>query len=273
MLQAIDLQYAYDGSIPLIKDLNLTLEKGEMVAIMGENGSGKTTLARLLKGIMPLGKGRVILDGENISELDAGGTAGRIEYLFQNPDNQICQNRVDREIAFSPRMLRWDSTRTEEAVNRVLKQTKMEAYKLSNPYDLDYYLRKRLTLASILVTRAPYLILDEPDAGQDWAFISDLTNILKECKNRGQGILVITHNSDWVGPNFDRVLLFSKGEIILQGNPETVFTNKEMCLKSGVRAPAISALGERLSLGSPVVGSSDFAREYVLKKDSIIDQF
>jgi energy-coupling factor transport system ATP-binding protein len=262
MLQAIDLVFAYNGSTPLLQNMNLTLQQGEMVAIMGENGSGKSTMARLLKGITTPREGCIILDGVNLETFEPGGTAGRIEYLFQNPDNQICQNRVDREIAFGPRMLRWEPEKTEEAVDRVLKLTKMEPYKMSNPYDLDYYLRKRLALASVLVTDAPYLILDEPDAGQDWTFVMDLSKILRDCKNRGKGILVITHNSDWVGSTFDRVLLLSRGEIIYEGKPDDVFSNKEMCLKSGVTPPVITSLGEKLSLGKTVTGPDDFAREY-----------
>lgn len=262
MLQAIDLEYAYEGCSPLLNNVNLTLEQGEMVAIMGKNGSGKTTLARLLKGILSPQKGRIILNGRNLSDFDAGGTAGLIEYLFQNPDNQICQNRVDREIGFSPRMLHWDSLRIDAAINRVLKLTNMEEYKLSNPYDLDYYLRKRLALASILVTESPYLILDEPDAGQDWSFSNHLSEILKDCKKRGQGIIVITHNSDWIGPNFDRVVLVADGEVILQGETDRVFENKVLCLQAGVTPPAITSLGEKLSLDTTVTGPDDFAWEY-----------
>ncbi len=262
MLQAIDLEYAYKGCPPLLINVNLTVEPGEIVAIMGKNGSGKTTLARLLKGIMSPQKGSIILDGENISECGPAGTAGLIEYLFQNPDNQICQNRVDREIGFSPRMLRWNPVKIENAVNRALKLTDLEKYKLSNPYDLDYYLRKRLAFASILVTKSPYLILDEPDAGQDWSYTDNLSKILTDCKKRGQGIIVITHNSDWVGLNFDRVVLLSDGEVILQGKTDKVFENKKMCLQAGVTPPAITSLGEKLSLDTTVTGPDGFAREY-----------
>ena len=268
-----DLEFAYNREAPLLRQISFSLHSGERTALMGYNGSGKTTLARLLKGLLKQQKGSIELNGLDTSALSLAETAGLIEYSFQNPDDQICQGTVRGELSFLLRNLNWKQDEIDKAVHRVSRFLDLTDLLTTNPYDLDFYMRKRLALGSILVSPAPFMIFDEPDAGQDWKYLKKLGEYLSLFSAEGRCILVISHNSEWISRYFDRVIMLSDGEIIFDGTPSEGFSRRGICSRAGVISPVLQKMSHDLGLSGHPVTPAAFAETYVRDQRTGLQRF
>ncbi len=209
-----DVHYAYRPDQPALRGLTLVIEPGEQVALAGPNGSGKSTLARCLNGLVQPQQGQVWVGDWNTRTQPVFAMAQRVAYVFQNPDEQLCQRTVADEVAFGPRQLGRPAAACQAAVVEALHWTGLSAQARAHPYDLSLSDRKLVAVASALAMEAPSLVLDEPTAGLDGFQLRRLERLLAEQRRRGVTVLVITHDLDFAAENLDRLVQLSAGRLV-----------------------------------------------------------
>jgi energy-coupling factor transport system ATP-binding protein len=251
-LRTESLVHVYPGGTRALDGVDLTVRRGERVAIIGQNGSGKTTLVRHFNGLLRPTEGRVLVDGADAVGQRVATLSRSVGLAFQDPDRQIFAGRVRAEVAFGPRNLGKSGVELEGAIDAALVATGLENDASTNPYDLGYSRRKLLALASILAMGTPVVILDEPTTGQDARGVERVRHIVERLASDGRTILAVSHDMRFVAETFDRVVVMRDGRIILDAAPTEVFAEPAWpALASTYLEPPIAAtIGARLGLGS-----------------------
>ena len=208
----LDFKYSEDRKI--FKNIDLSISKRICTAITGPNGSGKTTLGKLMTGILKPEKGTVFLEGKDLSGLTHGMTGKKIGYLFQNPDLQIFTLRVSEELSFTHKFLGNSSEDIEPEVCRMLELFHLSDLKDQIPFNLSRGERQRLALASVMMNKPEYLILDEPTTGLDNIRKNILIDILKSQIKNGTGMSIISHDHDFIKSLANRVIKIDDGKLI-----------------------------------------------------------
>ena len=201
------ISFAYNKDKYVLDDVNISLRKGECIAIVGENGSGKTTLFKLIAGVLKPNRGSIKAFGFTNYSVD--DIVGKLGFLFQNPDEQLFASSVQEEIEFGPRLL---NKRID--INGYLEQYGLIRYKDSHPHSLSKGERQRVAFLSGLSMGPEIIILDEPTTGLDRKNWRKLMDDAKHTAKLGQGVIFSTHNMNVVDEYADRVITLSKGRII-----------------------------------------------------------
>ncbi|MHA1596108.1 MAG: energy-coupling factor ABC transporter ATP-binding protein, partial [Candidatus Asgardarchaeia archaeon] len=192
IVQLQDVWFSYDGKRYVIRGISLELKSGDMVALLGHNGSGKTTLAKLIAGLIKPSKGKVIVDGSDITELSSRDIIRKVGIVFQNPDIQIFERTVYDEIAFVLRNIGLSEDEIKERVIEEAKRFGIDGYLEVLPNNLSGGERKRVAFASVTVLKPKVLILDEPSRGMDDRRKLELMEFLEEMREEGTCVLFIT---------------------------------------------------------------------------------
>jgi energy-coupling factor transport system ATP-binding protein len=224
-LAASDIHFAY-GREQVLRGVDLAVAQGEMVALMGRNGSGKTTLLKSLVGLVRPARGRVLVDGRDVTGQDVADMARRVGYLPQDPNSVLFAETVLDEVMITLRNHGLHPDQSGEAppvdpralLARLHLADKANAY----PRDLSVGERQRVALAAITVTKPSALLLDEPTRGLDYAAKEGLVELLRGWRDEGMAIVVVTHDVELAALLADRVVLMSQGEIIASGPPAEV---------------------------------------------------
>lgn len=238
-----NLAYAYpdlDGQkgTQVFENLNLTIESGSFVAILGTNGCGKSTLAKHFNSILLPSGGKVYVDGIDTSDLTRIMAVRRcVGMVFQNPDNQIVANVVEEDVAFGPENLGVAAPEIRRRVDRALKQVGMYEYREHAPHLLSGGQKQRVAIAGIIALEPKCIVLDEPTAMLDPRGRADVMQTVEKL-NREKGITVvlITHHMDEAA-QAQRVIVLDKGKVAADGTPKQVFAQVEMLHKLGLAAP------------------------------------
>ncbi len=247
IIQTQDLRFSYtteEGVAPIILDgVNLNIETGSFVAILGHNGSGKSTLAKHMNAILLPSGGKVYVDGiDTVDEdklIDIRRTVGMV---FQNPDNQIVANVVEEDVAFAPENLGYPSKEIRERVDLALKLVGMSEYATHAPHLLSGGQKQRIAIAGVIAMRPRCLVLDEPTAMLDPVGRSEVMATIKDLNRRaGVTVVLITHHMDEAA-QADRLVVMSKGKIVADGTPKAVFQNVEKLRSIGLTVPEPVAL-------------------------------
>lgn len=247
IIQTQDLRFSYtteEGVSPIILDgVNLNIETGSFVAILGHNGSGKSTLAKHMNAILLPSGGKVYVDGiDTVDEdklIDIRRTVGMV---FQNPDNQIVANVVEEDVAFAPENLGYPSKEIRERVDLALKLVGMSEYATHAPHLLSGGQKQRIAIAGVIAMRPRCLVLDEPTAMLDPVGRSEVMATIKDLNRRaGVTVVLITHHMDEAA-QADRLVVMSKGKIVADGTPKAVFQNVEKLRSIGLTVPEPVAL-------------------------------
>lgn len=224
-IRADNLTYSYEGvkakghqrgenPRSAVSDVNLTLYKGEAAAIAGPNGAGKTTLGKLLTGIIKPRFGKVIIFGKDAGAMTLSEIGQKIGYGFQNPERQLFASTVEEEIGFGLYYGGMPKEEVNSITKGLIKLFQLESCRDSFPINLSYGEKKRVALAAALSLSPEYLILDEPTLGLDVKRIDILNQVLAELRNRGTGMLIISHNEEFIWQNTTRILTMERGQII-----------------------------------------------------------
>ncbi len=262
-LRASDLVHVYPAAgVRALDGIDLLIEAGETVALIGQNGSGKTTLARHLNGLLRPSSGRVLVDGRDAAELTVAQLAAQVGLVFQDPDRQVFAGSVLAEVEFGPRNLGRSGDELRGAVRESLAACGLEGEERTNPYDLGQSRRKLLALASVLAMRTPVVVLDEPTTGQDPRGVERVRAAIADIASKGRTVLAISHDMRFVAETFSRVIVLRSGRIILDGSPSEVFGAAAWdALRSTYLEPPLSArIGDRLGQGSTPTDASLIAR-------------
>ena len=237
------LAYTYPGvegtpGIPVFEDLNLTVQEGSFVAILGTNGCGKSTLAKHFNSILLPTGGTVYVCGIDTSNEDRILTVRRnVGMVFQNPDNQIVANVVEEDVAFGPENLGIASPEIRRRVDSALKQVEMYEYREHAPHLLSGGQKQRVAIAGIIAMEPRCIVLDEPTAMLDPRGRREVIDTIGRL-NREKGITVvlITHHMDEAA-KADRVVVLNKGKVAADGTPQQVFAQVELLHSLGLASP------------------------------------
>jgi energy-coupling factor transport system ATP-binding protein len=246
------VRFAYPDGTVALDGVDLAMEPGERVAIVGQNGSGKSTLVRQLNGLLRPTEGRVLLDDHPTADRHVADLAAVVGLAFQNPDRQIFASSVRKEVAFGPRNLGRRGRELDAAVDAALEAVGLADAADTNPYDLGYSRRKLLAIASILAMETPIVVLDEPTTGQDARGVERVAAIVRSLADAGRTILAISHDMRFVATTFARIVVMRGGRIVLDGTPAEVFAepNWETLASTYLEPPLAARVGARLGLGS-----------------------
>jgi energy-coupling factor transport system ATP-binding protein len=238
-VEARGLVHRYPGGIEAIRGVELSIAPGESVAIVGQNGSGKTTLVKHFNGLLRPTAGTVAVAGRLIEGRPVSEIARQVGFVFQNPDDQLFQRSVEREVAFGPRNQGLDAKGIAERTERALELAGIVAERGTNPYDLGPSVRKLVALASILANEPPVLVLDEPTTGQDGPGKVRVGQIVDAWSASGRTVIAITHDMEFAARHFRRVVVMRGGEVVLDGSPTTVFApgSWDVLASTGLAAP------------------------------------
>ena len=237
------LAYTYPGvegasGIPVFEDLNLTVQEGSFVAVLGTNGCGKSTLAKHFNSILLPTGGKVYVCGIDTSNEDRILTVRRnVGMVFQNPDNQIVANVVEEDVAFGPENLGIASPEIRRRVDSALKQVEMYEYREHAPHLLSGGQKQRVAIAGIIAMEPRCIVLDEPTAMLDPRGRREVIDTIGRL-NREKGITVvlITHHMDEAA-KADRVVVLNKGKVAADGTPQQVFAQVELLHSLGLASP------------------------------------
>ncbi len=244
--------FVYPDGTRALDDVDLTIDPGESVAIVGQNGSGKSTLVRHLNGLLRPTEGRVLHDGEDVAAARTAALAARVGIVFQNPDRQIFAGKVRTEVAFGPKILGRSAADVEAATRDALAAVGLSDAAEANPYDLGYSRRKLLAIASVLAMETPVVVLDEPTTGQDARGVARVQQVLAELARDGRTVIAISHDMRFVAETFARVVVMGGGRVLLDGAPADVFAEPAwpVLASSYLEPPYAARVGARLGLGS-----------------------
>ena len=237
------LAFTYPGGddtpgVAVFKDLNLRVEAGSFVAVLGGNGCGKSTLAKHFNSILLPCGGKVWVSGMDTSDENKLIAIRRsVGMVFQNPDNQIVANVVEEDVAFGPENLGISSAEIRRRVDNALKQVGMSKYAKHAPHLLSGGQKQRIAIAGIIAMEPKCIVLDEPTAMLDPRGRREvMETVTKLNREKGITIVLITHHMDEAA-QAQRVVVMHRGEIAADGKPEEVFSQVELLHRLGLAAP------------------------------------
>lgn len=242
-----DVFFKYRGGTESLKGINLSIEKGDFIALIGSNGSGKTTLLSCLIGLLKPTKGKILINGQNIIDFDLPELAQMVGYLFQNPDYQLFTDTVFNEVAFGLKNRQIVPKDIDHKVSKALEIMELLDDRERHPHSLSRGQRQRLAVASILAMEPNIIILDEPTTGQDRGHINKFLYMMEELKATGKTILLITHDMKIVTEFANRTIVMDDGKIILDGKTRDVFSKLNILEKSSIEPPLVTKLSHDLS--------------------------
>ncbi|MCJ7569585.1 MAG: energy-coupling factor transporter ATPase [Anaerolineales bacterium] len=246
IIQCKDLEHTYPNGVHALQGMDLDINRGEMVAIIGQNGSGKTTLAKHFNGLlMPTGGGIRVND---IPTSDQGifKLGQHVGYVFQNPDHQIFSEFVFDEVAFSPRLRKVPEDVMKERVSEALEAVGLAGYEQEDPFSLTKSGRQRVAVAAVLAIQPDVLILDEPTTGLDYTEQRSMMDMVKRLNERGSTTIFITHHMWVVAEYAQKVFVIKDGKILLKGSTREVFSQEKILEESFLRPPHFVQLANRL---------------------------
>lgn len=213
VLDVKDLSFSYSYEKEVLKDINFSLNKGEIAALVGHNGAGKSTLSKLLIGFMKPTRGNIILNNQDLAKLNVKDIGEYMGLVFQNPEHQFIKMSVEKELSLSLEIRGNSKELVKEKTNLYLKDFDLLNSREANPFNLSQGQKRRLSTASMMINGQPILILDEPTYGQDRENLIKLIELLYQINSYGTSILIITHDMEMVERCCDKVIYLNNGEI------------------------------------------------------------
>lgn len=243
-----DVEFSYDEqNEPALLDIDLSIERGEFIGIVGANGSGKSTLAKLLNVLLVPDEGEVYIDGKLSSNPDnTWEIRQNVGLVFQNPDNQLVATLVEDDVAFGPENLALPSAQIRKRVDTALAQVNMEGYQSHPPHKLSGGQKQRVAIAGIIAMLPDCLVLDEPTAMLDPQGRREVLQTVKRL-NRDENITVvyITHFMEEVVAA-DRIVVMDSGKILSVSPPSEVFSDSQLIAEAGLEVPPAVELAAEL---------------------------
>lgn len=238
LLELKDVAYTYPGSKkPVIPDLNLKLFKHQITALMGFNGAGKSTLLNMLGGLTTATKGKIYLNGKDITK-----ELGNVGYLRQEPDLMLLADTVREELLWQNKLL------DEAGLDQLLQKLHLTKYKEDFPLALSKGQRLRVVLGAMLAKKPPLLLLDEPTTGQDEESLKEIKKLLKDFKAFGGSIFICTHDIELATELADRVVVLKDGVVLADGVASAILSNRALLKEAGLAEPPMLRISEKLEL-------------------------
>lgn len=273
ILEVCNLTYNYGGNGPFtndaVRDVSFSVDKGEIVGIIGHTGSGKSTLVQQLNGLLKPTEGRVLFEGRDIWEnpKEIKKIRSQIGLVFQYPEYQLFEETVFADIAFGPKNMGLDGEELKQRVYEICKLIGIpEEYFEKSPFELSGGEKRRVAIAGVMAMRPKVLILDEPIAGLDPKGRKDVVDMIIEYRNTYNAtVLIISHNMEDMAVLADKLVVMDKGNLLMFDTTEKVFSNKEILRNAGLNIPIVTRVFEALGEKGYKVPENIFTVEAAVK--------
>jgi energy-coupling factor transport system ATP-binding protein len=239
LIEFKNVTFTHQNGTTALKDINLSIDKDEMVGVVGENGAGKTTLVKHINGLLKPTAGSVWVNGIDTREVSTAQLARNVGIAFQNPDHQLFSDSVENEITFALKNFGFDAALIEKRLHWALGFFGLEEYRKSSPLILSGGEKKRLTLASILAWDPDVVVLDEPTVGQDAIQKEKLAEIARMLHSAGKTIIIVSHDVEFLWTLQPRLVVMSKGGIVGDGPCSTVMRDRPLLQSARVSQPQL----------------------------------
>jgi len=251
LIEINNLKHVYSPGLPFEKkavdDISLKIEENEFIGLIGHTGSGKSTFIQHLNGLLKPSSGEIIIDGTRVdkSGLNLTDLRKKVGLVFQYPEYQLFEETIERDIAFGPRNLDISEEEVQERVKSSMESVGLdyETYKDKSPFELSGGLKRRVAIAGVLAMEPRVLILDEPTAGLDPRGRDEILSEIKSIhENRKITVILVSHSMEDVAKIAERIIVFDKGKVFLDGEPREIFRNEDKLLGVGLGIPQITSL-------------------------------
>lgn len=240
---------------PALRDISLKLNGTECTAIVGPSGSGKTTLIQHFTGLLHPTEGRVFFRNQDIWSRHFKQQVVRQEIglVFQFPEAQLFEETVEKDIAFGPKNAMLPPEEIRRRVEAAMSAVDLapELFLERSPFRLSEGEKRRVAIAGVLAMQPKMLVFDEPTAGLDPRGVNRFVSIINRLRTEDKGVVVITHNMDFVAEVADRVVVMNKGAILFDGIPQALFKNSELLRQADLERPALSAALDEMTTKLP----------------------
>ena len=247
ILKVKDLSFAYDGYNPILKDVNFTINKGDVLSIVGQNGAGKSTLAKLLCGFLRPSRGQILLNDTDTKNLSIKQIAEKIGYVLQNPNAMISKTNVSEEVGFGLKLRGASKEEIDFKTEKVLKICGLFPFRNWPISALSYGQKRRVSIASILILNPEILILDEPTSGQDYRHYTEIMEFIHKLnKDYNLTILMISHDMHLIQEYTQRSLVFAETGLLADTSPKTLFSDVDLLEKASLAETSLSKLARAI---------------------------
>ncbi len=253
LIEVDNVTHIYDdeNNVTALKEIDLEIDQGEFIGIVGHTGSGKSTLVQLFNGLIIPSSGTVKVNGKNITneKTNLKETRRHVGLVFQYPEHQLFEESVYKDIAFGPKNLGLSEEEIEERVKEVMELVNLdyEEFKDRSPFNLSGGQQRRVAIAGVLALKPEVLVLDEPSAGLDPQGRKRLADLLKYLYNElNMTLILISHRMEEIAELSSRVIVMHDGEIVLDGSPKEVFAREQKLHKLALDLPQITEILHRL---------------------------
>ncbi|WP_281544371.1 ABC transporter ATP-binding protein [Grimontia sp. SpTr1] len=249
LLTVEGLTYSYDGEKNALEDVSFTVNRGELVSILGKNGSGKSTITKLIMGVLEPDAGSISFDGQDFNQLSIFERSKKVGVVMQNPNHMISHHMIMDEVAFGLKNQGLDDKEVERRCLEVLEFCGLSKYRHWPVDALSYGQKKRVTIASILVMEPELLILDEPTAGQDYRNYTAMLSFIKRLnKERGVTVMIISHDLHLVLENTTRSIVIADSKLIADAPMTDVFSQPTLLDAANLTTTSLYELAERAGI-------------------------
>ena len=260
ILQAEGVDFSYEDGPRILKDIDISIGKGEMLSIVGPNGAGKTTFSKVVCGFEKLCGGRILLNGIDMAGMSIKERACHIGYVMQDPNQMICKNMIRDEVALGLTLEgKLSKEQIDKRVNSALKVCGLYPFRNWPISALSYGQKKRVTIASILSMNPDLIILDEPTSGQDYRHYTDIMEFLRNLNGKGITIILITHDMHLMLEYCTRAVVLADSHKIADAPCEEILTDSEVVVRASLKETSLS----ELSVMCGIEDRTDFIRRFI----------
>jgi cobalt transport protein ATP-binding subunit len=247
IVEVRNLHFSYGPGLPeVLRGVDLTVRRGEFVALLGQNGAGKTTLAKHFNGLHKPTGGSVEVGGRPVARQTLAEVARTVGYCYQNPDHQIFSASVEKEVGFGPSNLGYPPDTVASLVDDALALVGLTHLRKAHPFSLGRGQRQLVAVASVLAMNPPMLVIDEPTTGMDRTGSTRIMELLSRWASDGRSIIAITHDMDIVSEYIPRSVVMTDGQIVADGPTQDVFREAPVLRRAHLVAPAPVIISDRL---------------------------
>ena len=251
LLEVKNIDFTYENGFHALKDISLTVNQGELLAIVGTNGAGKSTFSKVICGFEKQQKGSLFFEGQDMADLSIKERADRIGYVMQNPNQMISKSFIFDEVTFGLQLRGVSEAEVKDRVESVLETCGLYPFRKWPFSAISYGQKKRATIASILALSPKLLILDEPTAGQDYRHYTEIMEFLRSLSSKGITVMMITHDMHLMLEYAQRAVVFSHGQIIADDASANILTNPEIIQQANLKETSLYDLALRCGIESP----------------------
>ncbi len=252
ILRLEHVSFGYDAERPVLRDVSFSIQKGEMISIVGRNGAGKSTLTKLVCGFVKHNNGKIYYEGRDICDDTIKERAKRIGMVMQNPNEMIVKPGIFDEVALGLRVRGESEAVVTERVNEALRVCGLYPMRNWPVSALSFGQKKRVTIASILSLSPQLIILDEPTAGQDFKHYTEIMEFLKTLNEQGITIIMITHDMHLMLEYTDRCLVMSDGELLFDGSTAYTLSDAQLIEKANLKETSLYTLAVKVGIDEPI---------------------